>query len=335
MDKNAYMKVLITGGGGFIGSHLVESQLARGNFVRTVDLQFERLLDIKDHQNLELIEGDITRRDLADLITKGIDVVYHLASAHLDVSLPNEHYQHVNVDATLNLVETAQINGVIRFVHCSSVGVIGDVVQPPADETTECHPNNIYEQTKLEGEQAVLDYGQKKGYCVVVARPAWVYGPRCPRTEKLFRTIGKGRFIIFGTGDNLRHPVYISDAVRGLELCAQKEEICGQIYIVAGGKPVTINELVNTISSELGRKTSFVQLPVNAGLLISILMEKAFIPFGKQPPFSRRSMDFFLKNNAYNISKAKLELDYYPQVDLVTGIKKTIEWNKRRTFANP
>ncbi|MBE0410327.1 MAG: NAD(P)-dependent oxidoreductase [Anaerolineales bacterium] len=329
------MKVLITGGGGFIGSHLIESQLGQGNFVRTIDLQFERLLDIKNHQNLELIEGDLTHQDQIDLITKGIDVVYHLASAHLDVRLSKEHYQRVNVSASLNLVESAHIHGVKRFVHCSSVGVIGDVIHPPADETTECRPTNIYEQTKLEGERAVLDYGQKKGFCVVVARPAWVYGPRCPRTEKLLRTIARGRFVIFGSGGNLRHPVYIADAVRGLELCAQKEEICGQIYIVAGGTPVTINELVKIISEEVGRKTSFIQLPVNAGLLISMLMEKAFLPFGRQPPFSRRSMDFFLKNNAYHIGKSKLELDYYPQVDLVTGIKKTIEWNKRRTFANP
>jgi nucleoside-diphosphate-sugar epimerase len=333
MSEHRSMHVLITGGGGFIGSHLVESQLAQGNRVRTIDLHFEKLSSV-NHKSLELIEGDITNTDLIKEITNEIDVVYHLASAHLDVSLPNEHYQRVNVDATLNLVETAHNNGVIRFVHCSSVGVIGDVLQPPADETTECHPNNIYEQTKLEGERAILDYGQKKGFCVVVARPAWVYGPRCPRTEKLLRTIGKGRFIIFGTGDNLRHPVYISDAVRGLELIAQKEEICGQIYIVAGENPVSINELVNIISAEVGRNTSFIKLPANAGILMSALMDKVFIPFGKQPPFSRRSMDFFLKNNAYNISKAKLELDYYPQVDLVTGIKKTIEWNKRRTFPN-
>jgi nucleoside-diphosphate-sugar epimerase len=129
------------------------------------------------------------------------------------------------------------------------------------------------------------------------------------------RTIGKGRFIIFGTGDNLRHPVYISDTVRGLELCAQKEEICEQIFIVAGRKPVSFYELFYIINAEVGRKTSFIQLPVNAGLLISVLMEKGFNPFGKQPSFSRRSMDFFLKNNAYNISKAKLELDYYLQDD--------------------
>jgi nucleoside-diphosphate-sugar epimerase len=328
MSKNETLKVLVTGGGGFIGSHLVESQLAQGNLVRTIDLHFTRLAGVKNHQNLELIEGDITNPDQTKQITKGVDVVYHLASAHLDVSLPQEHYQRVNVDASLDLLEFAHKHGVKRFVHCSSVGVIGDVLQPPADETTECRPTNIYEQTKLEGEQKVVAYAQKTGFCVVVARPAWVYGPRCPRTEKLLRTIGKGRFIIFGSGGNLRHPIYIADAVRGLELCAQEDEACGEVYILAGDEPVTSKELVRVVSTEMGRIAPTIQLPVTLGRLMTWLMELVFIPLGKQPPFSKRSMDFFLKNNAYDISKANRDLGFYPQVDLEAGIKKTIEWNK-------
>jgi nucleoside-diphosphate-sugar epimerase len=326
MSEQQSKNVLITGGGGFIGSHLVESQLAQGNRVRTVDLNFEKLSTTRNHANLELIEGDITKPNLIKEITNNIDVVYHLASAHLDVTLPQEHYHRVNVGASLDLVESAHNQGVKRFVHCSSVGVIGDVIQPPADETTECHPNNIYEQTKLEGEQGVLAYSRKTGFFVVVARPAWVYGPRCPRTEKLLRTIGKGRFIIFGTGNNLRHPIYISDIVRGLDLCAQKDEYCGQVFILAGEKPVTINELVQTISTEIGRDISSIRLPILAGIVVSMMMEKVFLPLGKQPPFSRRSMDFFLKNNAYDISKAKHHLGFLPVVDLNTGMKRTIEW---------
>jgi len=328
MNKNTPLKVLVTGGGGFIGSHLVESQLAQGNHVRTIDLHLARLAGVKNHQNLELIDGDITNPDQTEQITKGVDVVYHLASAHLDVSLPQEHYQRVNVDASLDLLESAHKHSVKRFVHCSSVGVIGDVINPPADETTECRPTNIYEQTKLEGEQKVLDYARKTGFCVVVARPAWVYGPRCPRTEKLLRTIGKGHFIIFGSGGNLRHPIYIADAVRGLELCTQKEVPCGEIYILAGEKPVTSRELVRVVSTEMGRSAPAIQLPITIGRLMTWLMELVFIPLGKQPPFSKRSMDFFLKNNAYDIGKAKRDLGFYPRVDLEAGIKKTIEWNK-------
>ena len=325
------MKVLITGAGGFIGSHLVDSQLEKGNSVRAADLEFGRLAHTAGRPNLEIIQADITDADLVKQLVSGIDVVHHLASAHLDVSLTDEHYRRVNVGATLSLLQAAQQAGVRRFVHCSSVGVIGNVQNPPADETTACQPTNIYEQTKLEGERAVLEFAHRTAYPVVVARPAWVYGPRCPRTEKLFRTISKGRFLIFGSGKNLRHPVYVSDAVHGLELCADTEEISREVFIIAGDEPVQVAELVGVISRELGVRPPKVHLPVVLGLLGGLTLELSFKLLKRQPPFSRRSVDFFLKHNAYAIDKARRMLGFQPQVDLQTGIRKTIELQKGKT----
>jgi nucleoside-diphosphate-sugar epimerase len=318
------MKVLITGAGGFIGSHLVDHQLECGYDVRAVDLHLDQLRHQAAHPRLEAICGDITENDMVQKLVEGIDVVYHLASAHLDVSLSDEHYRRVNVDATLSLLDMARQAGVRRFVHCSSVGVIGDVKHPPADETTECHPINIYERTKLEGEKVALDFARRTGFSVVVVRPAWVYGPRCPRTAKLFRTISKGASPIFGSGKNLRHPVYITDAIHGLELCAETPDINGEIFIIAGEASVESRELVNLISQELNVRTQKIFLPIFLGQAAGLALELTFKLIGRQPPFSRRSMDFFLKHNAYTIAKAQSKLDYHPQVDLLMGIKKTI-----------
>ena len=318
------MRILITGAGGFIGSHLVDSQLAKGFDVRAVDLHLDLLRHADGHPRLEAVGGDITDEKLVERLVEGVDVVYHLASAHLDVSLPDEHYRRVNVGATLSLLDAARQAGVKRFVHCSSVGVIGDVEHPPADEVTNCHPTNIYERTKLEGERAALDFWRRTGFPVVVARPAWVYGPRCPRTAKLIRTISKGRFPIFGSGKNMRHPIYISDAVRGLELCAETADIEGEVFILAGDEPVEARQLVQVIGEELNTRTRNVQLPIFLGQWGGLALELLFKPLGKQPPFSRRSMDFFLKHNAYSIAKAKHRLNYQPQVDLRTGIQKTL-----------
>jgi nucleoside-diphosphate-sugar epimerase len=251
-------------------------------------------------------------------------VVYHLASAHLDVSLSDQDYRRVNVDATVALLDAARQTGVRRFVHCSSVGVIGNVDHPPADETAECHPTNVYERTKLEGERAALDFVQRTGFSLVVMRPAWVYGPRCPRTAKLFRTISKGRFPIFGSGRNLRHPVYVSDAIRGLELCGEIQGIDGEVFIIAGEAPVESRELVKLISAELNVPAPRIHLPILLGRWAGLTLEVMSGLAGRQPPFSRRSLDFFLKHNAYSIDKARQRLGYHPQVDLRNGIRRTI-----------
>jgi nucleoside-diphosphate-sugar epimerase len=317
------MRVLITGAGGFIGSHLVDSQLEHGHYVRAVDLHLDLLKHQAAHLCLEAICGDITKRDIVQKLVERIDIVYHLASAHLDVSLSDEHYYHVNVDATLSLLEAAEQAGVKRFVHCSSVGVIGDVEHPPADETTECHPVNIYERTKLEGERAALDFACRTSFPVVVVRPAWVYGPRCRRTAKLFRTISEGRFLIFGSGRNMRHPVYITDAIYGLELCAETPDIDGEVFIIAGEYPVESRELVSVIREQLNIRTPQIYLPAFLGQAAGLALELTFKLIGRQPPFSRRSMDFFLKHNAYTIAKAQSKLNYQPKVDLLSGIQKT------------
>ena len=322
------MKVLITGAGGFIGSHLVDSQLEQGHDVRAVDLHLDLLQPQSADPNLEAITGDITDEHLLKRLVEGVEVVYHLASAHLDVSLSDEHYRRVNVGATLALLEASRRAGVKRFVHCSSVGVIGDVENPPADETTDCRPTNIYERTKLEGEREALAYSHRTGFPVVVMRPAWVYGPRCPRTSKLMRTISKGRFLFFGHGHNMRHPVYICDAVKGLELCASAEGVNGEVFIIAGESAVPVAELVDVMSKELGVRSPKLHLPIALGLWGGYSLEMAFKMISRQPPFSRRSLDFFLKHNAYNISKAKRMLGFQPQVNLQMGMQKTIEWNR-------
>jgi nucleoside-diphosphate-sugar epimerase len=319
------MRVLITGAGGFIGSHLVDSQLEHGHEVRAVDLHLDRLRHQAAHPHLEAIHGDIRDGQTVQKLVEGIDIVYHLASAHLDVNLSDEHYRQVNVAATLSLLEAARQEGVTRFVHCSSVGVIGDVEYPPADETTECHPVNIYERTKLEGEKAALDFAHRTGFPVVVVRPAWVYGPRCPRTAKLFRAISKGHFPIFGTGRNMRHPVYITDAIRGLELCAKTPDIEGEVFIIAGELPVESKELVRAIRQQLNVRAPQIYLPIFLGRAAGVALELTFRLIGRQSPFSRRSMDFFLKQNAYTICKARSRLNYQPQVDLLTGTRETIQ----------
>jgi nucleoside-diphosphate-sugar epimerase len=318
------MRVLVTGGGGFIGSHLVESQLSCGNLVRTIDLNLNHLAQVSEHPNVEKVQGSITNFQMLPDLLKGVDIVYHLASAHLDVMLSDEDYWLINVEATKQLLKAAREAGVTRFVHCSTNGVVGETDDIPIDETTDCQPTNIYELTKLAGEEAVLDFYASSGLPTVVIRPSWVYGPRCPRTAKLFRAVRKGRFIMFGDGKTLRHPVFVSDAIKGMELAATSPNASGEVYFIAGERYLPIEELIKLMAELLNVKRPVFHLPLSLGKLASSSLETTFKMLGRRPPISRRSLDFFIKDNGYDISKARRELNYIPQVDLRTGLEKTL-----------
>jgi nucleoside-diphosphate-sugar epimerase len=126
--------------------------------------------------------------------------------------------------------------------------VYGRIADPPADEETPCHPNLVYERSKFAGEQAVLAAASETGLDTVVLRPTWVYGPGCPRTERLFRAIGKGRFIVAGNGQSQRHCIYISDMVEAFLLAARADAAVGKTIIVGDAGAVSIRELVDEVA---------------------------------------------------------------------------------------
>jgi len=241
------MKVLITGAGGFIGSHLVEDQLSRGRQVVALDVKPGFLQPILQVRGLTYVHDDIRNTECLQRALKDVEIVFHLASAHLEVGLSEQHYYDVNVNGVRKLLEASKNAGVRRFIHCSSVGVYGTVQAPPADEKSPCRPILLYEKTKLSGEKMALQYFHETGFPVVIIRPAWVFGPRCRRTQKLLSALGKGRFLLVGKCQNYRHPVYIKDMVKAFELAAQSRSVDGEILIVGADHAVKLKELITTI----------------------------------------------------------------------------------------
>jgi dihydroflavonol-4-reductase len=317
------MNVLITGAGGFIGSHLVRDQLRRGRTVTAIDLNVDRLQELAGEPRLRILQGDFADRQLLDPHLPGQSVLFHLASAHLETGLDEAHFTRVNVDGARGLVERACQAGVGRFVHCSSVGVYGDIRRPPADEDTECRPDIAYERSKLAGEQAVTAFARETGYPVVVVRPAWVYGPGCPRTLKLFRTIEKGRFFSVGSGQTLRHPIYIDDMLSGFEAAATHERAPGGTFIMAGPRAVTLVELADEIAACVGARPPRLRLAHGLVWPACYLLETAFGALGKEAPFTRRSLKFFTGNTAFRTDRAADVLGFHPAVDVRDGLQRT------------
>ena len=314
-------RVLVTGAGGFIGSNLVDDQLARGRKVTALDVNLDRLGHLAGNGNCEMIVGDIRDVDLLKRVIPGHDVIFHLASAHLEVGAPDSFFEEVNVDAVRNVVEIARSSGVGRLVHCSSVGVYGPLRQLPADETTDCSPDIPYEITKLAGEKVVNENCGDLDY--VIVRPSWVYGPRCPRTLKLFKAIRGGKFLKVGSAKTFRHPIYISDMLQGFELAATSESAVGETVIVGAAEPVLLDDLIQAVAHAQAVDFKPLSVPMFVMLPACFFVEKAFGLIGKEPPVSRRSLKFFTESSAFDISKARRVLGYQPKVSLDEGLQLT------------
>lgn len=314
-------KVLVTGAGGFIGSHLAADLMGRGHEVVAMDVTVDRIRHLRSSR-FEVVEGDIGEPDLVGRMVEGVDTVFHLAGAHLSVRLPESEYYRINVEASRTLAETAARAGVGRFVHCSSTGVFGQIESPPASEDTPCHPRGEYERTKLLGEREVMAVHHDRGLPVVILRPGWVYGPGCPRTEKLFRRIAEGRFVVAGRGDRLRHCLYIRDMLTAFHLAAGSDAAIGHVIVVGDERAVQIRELIGEIARLTGSRPPL-SVPRFALYAAGLAAEMGFRPFQQDPPISRRTLKFFTSNSSFDIERARRLLGFQPRYDVYSGLRET------------
>lgn len=321
------MKVLVTGGTGFTGSHLVTRLVGKGHQVRSLSRKATTNTDHFRDMGVETYFGNITEKDIVKKAVRGVELVYHLAAAWQDISVPEKIYWDVNVGGTQNVLDACLDENVDRVVHCSTTGVLGNISNPPADENYPYGPGDIYQETKCEGEKLALRYFQEKGLPGVVLRPLPIYGPGDLRMLRLFRLINNKKFIMIGKGNVHYQQVFVDDLITGFELCGEKKRAIGQVYMIGGNESPTLNELVSIIAEVLDVPVPSKRFPfIWPVWLVGWLCKGICKPFGFQPPIFPRRVDWFSKNRDFDISKAKKELGYEPKTDLRTGIKLTAEW---------
>ena len=253
---------LVTGGAGFIGSHLVDRLIARGRSVRVLDsFVVGRRANLKQHagcSRLEISEGDVADPGAVAAAAKGATRIFHLA-ARADI-IPSiqepEAYFRSNVEGTFCLLEAARRHGAKRFVYVASSSCYGIPATYPTAETAPADPRYPYALTKYLGEQLVMHWAQVYRLPAVSVRFFNVYGPRA-RTSGTYGAVF-GVFLaqllagepltIVGDGEQTRDFTFVSDAVDALIAVAESEK-AGEVYNVGSGHPVSINELVRLLGS--------------------------------------------------------------------------------------
>jgi nucleoside-diphosphate-sugar epimerase len=329
MTTSKAKRVLVTGGTGFTGSHLCQRLSAEGHQVRALVRDPNRCENLR-RWNVDLAVGDLRDRESLDRAIEEIDLVYHIAALFRPENITEKEMWDTNFVGTQNMLDAAVNAGVQRFVHCSTVGVHGDVKTPPADENAPYAPGDYYQESKTEGEKLVRRYMAEERLPIAVYRPVGIYGPGDMRFLKLIKGVKTGRFVMVGSGEVLFQMIYIDDLVDGILLCGTRDEALGNIYILAGDEVVTLNELVQITAEVLDVRPPRLHVPLAPVYLAGWLCELTFKPFGIQPPLYRRRVDFFRKNRAFRIDKAKRELGFAPQVDLRSGLRRTADWYVRQ-----
>ncbi|HTI36453.1 MAG TPA: NAD-dependent epimerase/dehydratase family protein [Vicinamibacterales bacterium] len=320
------MRVLVTGATGFTGGHLSRTLAAGGYDVRALVRGDRRLDRDGTTERIEYVQGDLLDAVSIQRAAAGVDVIYNVAALYRQAGLRDEVYHAVNAAAVGTIIDAAASCGVRRVVHCSTVGVHGDIEHPPAGEDAPFRPGDVYQRTKLEGERIAAEASKRTGVEVVIARPSGIHGPGDRRLLKLFRGVARRRFVIFGSGRIFYHLTYIDDVVEGLRLCGEVPHAAGRTYIIAGAEVRTLNAVTAMIAEEAGVPAPRVHIPAWPLWLAGAACEAVCTPLGISPPLYRRRVEFFTKSRAFDITRARAELGYAPAVGLREGIRRTLAW---------
>ena len=324
-------RVLVTGATGFTGNHLCLRLSAEGQAVRALVRDPRKASDLQ-RAGVELALGDLRDRESLQRAVKGIDIVYHIGAIFRPENVSRKEMWAVNVEGTRALLDASVGAGVRRFVHCSTAGVHGGIKNPPANEETPYGPGDYYQESKTEGERIALRYMTEGRIPAVVFRPAGIYGPGDLRFLKLIKAINARKFVMLGRGTVQYQLVFVEDLIDGILLCGTSPSAPGNVYILTGEPPVTLNRLVEVIAGVLKVPSPRWHFPVTPVYAAGYLCELLFKPLKINPPLYRRRVDFFRKTRAFDISKAKRDLGFNPRIGLQDGLETTISWYRQMSL---
>lgn len=321
------MKALVTGGTGFVGSHLVDKLIEKGWQVKCLTRKSSNLRWLKN-LNIEIVCGSFFDDSSLKKAVEDVDYVFHIAGAVM--SKTKQGYYISNQIATKNLAEACikYNKNLKRFIYLSSQTVYGPSINgEPTKETDDCRPITTYGKSKLEAEKELLKLSQELP--ITIIRPPAIYGPRDEAIYQYFLAVSKGIISLIGFSDKYVSLIHSHDLINGIMLAAESEKTVGEIYNISSEKYYSWKEIGSICKKVIGRKTITLKIPHIFVYLVAAISQLFGYLTPKGAVFNiEKARDFTQKYWILSPEKAVKDLGFKQEMNLEDGIKNTIEWYK-------
>jgi nucleoside-diphosphate-sugar epimerase len=323
---------LVTGATGFVGSHVAEALVARGDAVRTL-ARAGSDTTLLDRLGATVIRGDLTDPDAVKQAANGADAVIHCGAKVGDWG-PVADYRAVNVEGLRHLLDAVLGKPLGRFVLVSTLGVYAARHHYGTDETEPLPDNHIdgYTQSKVEAERLALQYHRKQAVPVTILRPGFVYGPR--DRSVLPRLVGrlKERTVIYiARGRYALNTTYVENLVDAILLAVDSPKAVGEVFNITDGEFVTKRRFLEAVADGVGVPRPRGSVPVWLARIVANWRENVFRRKNKPHPprATQAQLKFAGLNLDFSIAKARTRLGYIPRVTFDDGMRAAIEWYRR------
>jgi nucleoside-diphosphate-sugar epimerase len=329
------MRILVTGGGGFLGTHITKELLKNPTYIVT-NFSRHTYAHLED-LGVPTVRGDLRNREDVDrALAPGFDVIFHVA-ALAGVWGKYEDYYGINFLGTQNLVEAARARGVGRFVYTSTPSVVfnkDDLLGVGEEQPYATEFLNGYSETKTLAEKLVLAANDGTAFLTCAIRPHLIWGPGDPHLfPRVIQKGRRGKLRVVGDGENLVDTIYVENAalahVQAFEHLTPGSPVCGQAYFVGQERPVKLWEFINQVLRQVKVEPVSGAVDVTTAYRLGWLLEKAFRLLGinkPEPPMTRFVALNLGKSHYFSHEKARRHFGYAPRVSIEEGL--------RRTFAN-
>ncbi len=331
--QNKPCKVLVTGGGGFLGGAIVQQLVERGERVRSFSRSFYQELE---SLGVEQIQGDISDKATVENACKNVEIIFH-AAAKFGVLGNYTDYYKTNVTGTQNVIDACKTQKISKLVYTSSPNVVFDGTDMEGADESAPYPEKFpahYPKTKALAEQSIVNASNDK-LRTIILRPHFIWGPR---DNALPRILARAkRLRIVGNGKNLIDTIYIDDAARAHLLAADKLEenpkLSGNIYFISQGEPVPLWGMINNFLKAAGYPTVKRSVPKRIAWLIGAVFELIYKIFhiSSEPYITRYISNILSTSHWFDISAAKRDLGYKPTVSMEEGLHRLEVWLKENS----